>query len=171
MESLTPAASTETFVETSKNKLTSWETTVTVERTPATIEDLDWSARWFETVGAQVAKVERVKVTRKTDTSTPYTETGFEVTFLCGAKGWITVYGGAQGAELNALVVGGKGYLHGLAVWKKRSYTVGNCVPWFTAQMGARKRLNANTAPKCCAAELYARAAGKPWGYEAMKVA
>jgi hypothetical protein len=154
---------TESFVEVGKNKITSWETTVTVERTPATIDDLDWKSRWFMDVGSQIAKVERCKITRTFEkSSNPYVETGFEVTFLCGAKGWITVY--RDYSELNALVVGTKGYLHGLAVWRKHRNIVGHCVPWFTAQMGDRKRLNANTAPRCCAAELYARAAGKPWG-------
>lgn len=157
--------STETFVETRRNKLTSWQTRVTVIRTAAKVEDLNRKARWFQTVGAEVVKVERVSVTRNSvefPNSSPYEEKGWEVTFKCGARGYVTDY--RDGSELNALVVGTKGYLHGLAVWRKHGNIVGSPVPWFMAQPSARKRQNANTAPRCCAAELYARAAGKPWG-------
>lgn len=156
---------TTTFIETRKNRLTSWQTRVTVEKTEATVSDLR-DARWLQTIGAdQIVKVERCKVTRQSvefASSHPYIEEGWEITFECGARGWVTDY--RDGSELNALVVGTKGYLHGLAVWRKHGNIVGSPVPWFLAQPSARKRQNANTAPRCCAAELYNRAAGKSWG-------
>jgi hypothetical protein len=142
-----------------------WKTRVTVEKTPATIADLDQNARWFQTLGSEVVSVERVKVTHQNieyPSTSPYAEQGFEVVFKCGARGYIVEY--RDGSELNALIVGTKGYLHGLAVWRKHKNIVGSPVPWFGAQASARGRQNANTAPRCCAAELYARAAGKPWG-------
>lgn len=158
---------TTTFTETRKNKLTTWHVTVTVEKTPATISDLNQEARWFKTVGSEVVSVERVKVTRQDadfPSAHPYIEEGFEVTFKCGARGYITEYLRDIHAELNALVVGTDGYLHGLAVFPKRGNIVGTPVPWFTAQPSKRGRQSANRAPRCCAAELYARAAGKAWG-------
>ena len=155
---------TETFTETCRQPLNgyTWEVTVSVTRTPLSVGHLNQEARWFQTVGSEVTKVEWVSVSRLSDLGgTPYTEAGFEVTFKCGAVGYVTA---GPHEELNALVVGGKGYLHGLAVWRKHGNLVGSPVPWFQCQWGARKRLKANSAPRCCAAELYARAAGKPWG-------
>jgi len=143
----------------------SWKTRVTVEHTPAAITDLNQNARWFQTVGSEVVSVTRVKVTHQSvdyPSSTPYTEEGWEVTFKCGARGYVNA--NKEWPELDALVVGTKGYLHGLAVWRKHKNIVGSPVPWFGAQPSTRARQNANTAPRCCAAELYARAAGKPWG-------
>lgn len=162
----TMTTTTETFIKGRSNKLTSWQTRVTVEKTSATLADLDQTARWFQTVGSEVVSISRVKVTHQDVTfpGNPYSEEGFEVTFKCGARGYIVEY--RDWSELNALVVGTKGYLHGLAVFRKRGNIVGSPVLWFGAQPSARGRQNANTAPRCCAAELYARAAGKSWGLQ-----
>jgi len=156
--------STTTFIESKKFRNHVSETRVTVEKTAATIADLNQNARWFQTVGSEVVSVERVKVSRESVAyqSTPYTEEGFEVTFKCGARGYVNDR--KEFPELDALVVGTEGYLHGLAVWRKHRWIVGCPTPWFRAQMGRRARLSPERAPRCCAAELYARAAGKPWG-------
>jgi hypothetical protein len=154
----------ETFIETSKNRLTSWQTRVTIEYGAATVSDLDQKARWFKEVGQFVTAVRRVKITRQDVTfsnGNPVSDEGFEVDFECGAKGWICER--RDWAELDALVVGTKGYLHGLAVWRKRGHIVGSPCPWFRAQKSARSRQNPNSAPRTCAAELYVRAAGKVW--------
>ena len=150
---------------TLKNKVHTWQMTVTVERTPATVADLGES-RWLTTVGAdQVVSVTRLSVAQnnvKFPHPDPYTERGFEVVFKCGAIGFVNVRQPHQ--ELDAVIVGTKGYLHGLAVWRKHGHIVGTPVPWFRAQRSARGYQNPDRAPRCCAAELYARAAGKPWG-------
>lgn len=154
--------STETFIETLKPG--NIQISVTIERTPAAVSDLNTSARWYQTVGTEVTSVERVKVTRESVSfpGNPMVTEGFQVSFRCGAVGWITEY--RESAELDALVMGTKGYLHGLAVWRKHKHIVGHCTAWFRCQRSARARMNPDSAPKCCAAELYARAAGKPWG-------
>lgn len=155
---------TTTFIETTKNKFATWETRVTIERTEATVLDLDQNSRWYQELRGEIVSVERVKVSRE-DVEfprNPYVENGFEVTFKCGARGYVPADRRHQ--ELDALVIGTKGYLHGLAVWRKRCWIVGAPTPWFRAQQGPRKRLSPERAPRCCAAELYARAAGKPWG-------
>lgn len=155
------------YIETTKLSLFTHRVHVVVTKVPATVADLNQSARWFQTVGHEVHTVERVQVSRYSLSSvtgqpgTPYTTEGFEVSFKCGARGFVRADGYQ---ELDALVVGQKGYLHGLAVWRKHKHIVGTPTPWFRAQQGARARLNADRAPRCCAAELYARAAGQPWG-------
>jgi hypothetical protein len=146
-----------------KNKVHAWEVVVTIERTPATVADLGES-RWLSAVGAdQIVSVERIAVSQSTvlypSPSRP--EGGFEVLFKCGARGFVN---GHEFQELDALLVGTKGYLHGLAVWRKRGHIVGTPVPWFRAQRSVRTYQNPNRAPRCCAAELYARAAGQSWG-------
>ena len=155
------------YIETTKLGSYQYRVHVVVTKTPATVQDLNQSARWFQTVGNEVHTVERVQVRRYSLSAVtgqpgePYTTEGFEVSFKNGARGFIMAHGHQ---ELDALVVGQKGYLHGLAVWRKHRHIVGVPTPWFRAQQGARARLNADRAPRCCAAELYARAAGKPWG-------
>lgn len=157
---------TETFVETRRNKITSWQTRVTVTRVPAAVSDLSQTARWLLTVGvANIVSVELLKIERQSvdfPSSHPYVEEGFEVRFACGAVGYVNRYREQQ--ELDALVVGTDGYLHGLAVWRKRGHIVGSPVPWIGTKFGRRARLNPDRLPRCCAAELYARAQGRPWG-------
>ncbi len=152
-----------------KNKISSWPVVITTTRTEVCIADMN--GRWLDHIGVnQVVKVEHVKthtVTGRTHTVTGSfgggsIEAGFEVTFKCGAIGFVSQR--PHGQELDALIVGTKGYLHGLAVWRKRGHIVGTPVPWFRTQKSARAHQNPNTAPRTCAAELYARAAGKPWG-------
>ncbi len=157
---------TESFVETRKKHGFVFETSVTVEREPASVLYLNRKSRWFQTVGDSIVSVEKVKVTRnsvKHPSSNPYVEQGFEVTFACGARGYIVERSDGS-AELDALMVGTTPYLHGLAVWPKHGSIVGAPVPWLLAQRTKRGRASANTAKRCCAAELYARAEGKPWG-------
>ena len=153
---------TETFVETLKPG--NVQINVTIVRIPADVSDLNTSARGFLTVGAEISSVERVTVTRESATypGNPMITEGFQVTFRCGAVGWITPR--REMDELDALVVGTTGYLHGLAVFRKHKHIVGSPTPWFRCQRSKRARMNPDSAPKCCAAELYARAAGKSWG-------
>jgi hypothetical protein len=151
-----------------KNKLTSWDRDYHLQRTDAKVSDLK-KARWMQHVPvADVVQVRRVKVwaTDPTFPSTlePAYDLGWEVTFRSGALAYVTDYNDGH-SEINALVINGKGYLHGLAVWRKRGHIVGTPCAWFRTQKSVRgKPLNPNTAPRCCAAELYARAAGKSWG-------
>lgn len=156
---------TETFVEMSRNKSTSWQTRVTVTREPAAVSDLSQTARWLLTVGAaNIVSVELLKIERQSvdfPSSHPYVEEGFEVRFACGAIGYVNKHREQQ--ELDALVVGTEGYLHGLSVWRKRGHIVGSPVPWLRTKFGRRSRLNPDRLPRCCAAELYARAQGLPW--------
>lgn len=159
-------AQTETFVKTHRNKFYPRQTHVTVVRTEARKLDLDLTARWIKTIGAtEIVKVVRVTVIQNDvqfPAKTPFEDVGFEVTFKSGAVGYVNAHREHQ--ELDALLVGTKGYLHGLAVWRKHGNIVGTPCAWFSAQKGPRARLNPNTAPRCCALELYYRAAGKPWG-------
>lgn len=152
---------------TFKNKVASFPVVVTTTRSPATVADLNPEGRWLKIIGAdQIEKIVRVKVNTRvgqyalTSNDSGYTESGFEVTFKSGAIGFVN---NRDYQELDALIVGTKGYLHGLAVFRKHSQIVGTPVPWFRAQRSARGFQNPNTAPRTCAAELYARAAGKPW--------
>ena len=161
--------STTSTTVTFKNKLTSWKRDFHVQRTEANVSDLK-AARWMEHVPvASIVKVARVKVWG-TDSQfptpagvVPAYDCGWEVTFRSGAVAYVTDYADGH-SEINALVVNGKGYLHGLAVWRKRGHIVGSPCPWFRTQASARgKLLNPNTAPRCCALELYERAAGRAW--------
>lgn len=158
---------TVTTTVTFKNKLITWLRDFHISRTDATVADLK-KARWMEHVPvSDVLKVSRVKVWA-TDPKFPSTlepayDLGWEVTFRSGAIGYITDYKDGH-SEINALVINGKGYLHGLAVWRKRGHIVGTPCAWFRTQKSVRgKPMNPNTAPRCCALELYVRAAGKAW--------
>lgn len=161
---------TTTTTVTFKNKITTWARDFHVQRTDAKVSDLK-KARWMEHVPVEtVVKVSRVKVWA-TDPKFPAPagfepgyDIGWEVTFANGVIAYITDYGDGR-SEINALVINGKGYLHGLAVWRKRGHIVGTPCAWFRTQKSVRGRpLNPNTAPRCCALELYYRAAGKSWG-------
>lgn len=156
---------TECFVKTRKNRCGTFGTLVTKETEPATVADLDREARWFRTVGHLITRVTRVAVSLNSVEfpGYPYTESGFEVEFECGAVGYVP---NRPHSELDGLVVNGKGYLHGLAVWRKRGKIVGNPVPWALTKHGPRARLNPDRLPRVCAAELYSRAAGSGdnWG-------
>jgi hypothetical protein len=70
----------ESFVRKNKNKIATWQTRITVERTPATLADLDQESRWFKDVGHEVVSVSKVKVTCNSVTfpnPNPYAEAGF----------------------------------------------------------------------------------------------
>lgn len=153
----------ETYVETVRNRLTSWQVEVTIERREAEMSYLRADARWLKEVGRDnVVSVTSVKVGRRTTDfpqGTIYSEFGYEILFKSGAIGLVCPREPSSD-ELDALVVGSSGYLHGLAVWRKRGNVVGRPVPWLMTKQGARKRLNPNSVPRVCAAELYARARG-----------
>lgn len=157
---------TTTTTVTRKNKLQTWQFLVTIESEPVSLDDL--SGRWLDSVGRdQVMSAHKIRVMAndvKYPHPNPSSTPGYEILFKCGARGFVLDRGPKNGGqELDALIVGTKGYLHGLAVWKKYGQTRGHCVGWFSAQRAVRGLQNPNTAPRCCAAELYARAAGKPW--------
>lgn len=151
----------QTTLLTFKNKVHTWQVVNTIESLPATIEDLNPEARWLQTIGAdQIESVKRVRCTSNAvlyPSTQPCAYVGFEVLFKSGARGFISH---REHPELDALIVGTKGYLHGLAVFRKRGNIVGTPVCWFRSQRSARGYQNPNTAPRVCAAELYARAAG-----------
>jgi hypothetical protein len=160
---------TTTTTVTFKNKIISWDRDFHVQRTDAQAADLK-KARWMEHVPvADIVKVSRVKVWA-TDPKFPASagfeppyDCGWEVSFRSGALAYITDYGDGH-SEINAIVINGKGYLHGLAVWRKRGHIVGSPCAWFRTQAGSRgKLLNPNKAPRCCALELYKRTAGLGW--------
>ena len=165
MSMLTTTTTTVTF----KNKLIAWKRDFHVQRTDAKVSDLK-EARWMEHVPvADIVKVSRVKVWSSdpqfpaSASFEPPFDCGWEVTFRSGALAYITDYGNGH-SEINALVIGGKGYLHGLTVWRKHGHIVGSPCAWLRTQASARgKLLNPNTAPRCCALELYERAAGREW--------
>ncbi len=159
-----PAVTVRTVLLTNKNRVHTWQTLATVESLPATVADLNLNARWFHTVGDQVRGVTRVQCSMNDvlfPHPSPPVTAGFEVVFQCGAIGFVP---DRDHPELDALLVGTKGYLHGLAVWRKRGFIVGTPVSWFRAQPSERGYQNPNSAPRCCAAELYARARGESWG-------
>src|SRR5947208_15599117 len=116
---------TTTTTVTFKNKLTSWKRDFHVQRTDAKASDLK-KARWMEHVSvADIVKVSRVKVW-STDPQflasagfVPAYDCEWEVTFRSGAIAYVTDYPDGH-SEINAIVIGGKGYLHGLAVWSKQ---------------------------------------------------
>lgn len=155
----------QTAILTFKNRLVSWQMVNTIESVPAAVSDLNPEARWLKTIGIdQISSVRRIRCTMNTvlrPVPAPQATVGFEITFKCGARGFICH---RDMPELDALIVGTKGYLHGLAVWRKHGRIVGTPVAWFIGQRSARGYQNANSAPRVCAAELYARAAGKSWG-------
>lgn len=144
-----------------KNGPVAWQLEITIEMTPATKADLH--SRWFDFCGHRIKSVKRIKVCAR-DCKHPAANTtplpAFEVEFENGSRGFVSDRGHQ---ELDALVVGGKGHLHGLAVWKKYRQTRGTPVSWFRAQPSARGLQNPNSAPRECAATLYALATGEEW--------
>ena len=145
-----------------KNGSVTWQLEVTIEMAPATKADLH--SRWFDFCGHKVKSVKRIKVSAR-DCKHPGTGMtpmpAFEVEFENGSRGFVSDRGDHQ--ELDALVVNGKGFLHGLAVWKKYRQTRGTPVSWFRAQPSARGFQNPNTAPRHCAATMYSLANGEEW--------
>lgn len=149
-----------------KNGPIAWQLEITIEMMPATKADLH--SRWLNFCGHKIKNVRRINVsaqyvsTRDSGLSAKITPTpAFEVEFENGSRGFVSDRGDHQ--ELDALVANGKGHLHGLAVWKKYRQTRGTPVSWFRAQPSARGLQNPNTAPRECAATLYALATGEEW--------
>jgi len=149
-----------------KNGFVAWQLEITIEMAPATKADLH--SRWFDFCGHKIKSVKRISVSaayvsaKDANLSAKFIPTpAFEVEFENGSRGFVSDRGDHQ--ELDALVVGGKGHLHGLSVWKKYRQTRGTPVSWFRAQPSARGLQNPNTAPRECAATLYSLATGEEW--------
>jgi hypothetical protein len=169
-----PAATpqTESFVETKKKRGHVFETLVTVERTPASIGDLDSGSRFYQTCGDAIRIVRKVHVWRQSmfdggrlspeDRGPHDGQHGFEIVFACGAVGYLPA--DYENEDLIALVADFKGYLAGLWCGRKYGMQRGPAVAWMFAQRSKRARQNADRVPTTCIAELYARANGQPWG-------
>ena len=160
---------TTTHIEASRTGL--FHTQVTITRTP--VESLDvLKDRWINTIGRdQVIKAEHIEISRVAlidgaPSNNAYVETGFEVTFKNGTIGYVT--GNHTMQELDALRVSESHIvIHGLSVWRKHRFLVGSPTPWVRSLRGRRGFIqpeNSKVCKKGCAAELYARAAGRSWG-------
>jgi hypothetical protein len=175
-ETFFSANHTETFVEYRRKHGHTFETEVTIERTPASLSDLD-SSHWLEKCGGadNVANVTRCKVYRSTvvypdgkryvaPTKQPVNQ-GYEVRFRSGALGFVVAFNGYS--SLTALITPDrKCYLNG--TWRKYGMRRGHQVAWAMAQPSKRKRYRSvdsnKSAPECCPLELYKRAQGQQWG-------
>lgn len=145
--------------------------TITYERTPASVDDLDQSQRWFQECGEYVVSVTRVRVWIKSDFEKPVGQSeqdrwpstcGYEVTFECGATGFVCCYN--DHAELTALVdADRKGYLAGVYCGRKYGKRRGNNVCWLYGKRSKRAFQPVDRLPSSCCLELYRRAAGQQW--------
>lgn len=161
---------TTTFVEKSK-KLSAFRTTITVERTPATLsEHRILRSRWFDYVADHVLSCSKVRVVIRREylLAPPGSSDGgvtqeefFEITTATG-KGIVLMHS-EKHSELDVFIPNsGKALIHGLAFWKKHGFWVGHGVGYLRALS-----INVNTRGKVdrvCAAQLYAVSTGKPWG-------
>ena len=146
---------------------------LTVERTPASLADLDQTQRWLEQAGgpANIRSINLVKVwgryafdaERPLDKNYPSC-TGYEVTFRSGSVGFVVVY--HDHAELVALVTCGKSYLAGVYCDRKYGRRRGQNATWLRTQRSKRSYFNPDKVPDSCCAELYVRARGEGWGTE-----
>ena len=165
--------STQTFVETRKNRVAKFNTSVTVERTPANLsEHRARRGRWFDYVGDHVTECYQVKVTFKTLDHTTlndgvthpsggseWTDTYFEIVTPFGRG---TVFSFQHGDELIAFIpTSGKALIEGC--WKKYGQYRGHGVGYMRAN-----GLNVNSKAKVehtCLAQIYSAAArGKRLG-------
>jgi hypothetical protein len=148
----------ETFVETRKNRLTSWSNTITVTRTPATLSERRMTrARWFDYVGDFVIACFNVAVTVRDNFGREITETFFEIVTETG-RGCVTLY--QDGEELDVFIPnesGHKALLHGF--WMKRGHKVGHAGLYVRANRidaDSRKRVD-----HTCPARIYQWARGE----------
>jgi hypothetical protein len=147
---------TESFVETRKNKLTTWTSTVTVTRTPATLsEKRIIRARWFDYVGDFVTACFNVEVTVDHGHGQVWTETFFEIVTPYG-KGCVVAT--RDGEELDVFIPndGHKALLYGF--WMKHGHKVGHAGYYVRAN-----HLNADSRTRVehtCPARIYAAARG-----------
>lgn len=150
---------TTTIIEKSKNKVTSWETTITVTREPATLSEYRMErARWFDYVGDQVTSCTKVTVTFQSGTLSTWTDTYFEIVTPAG-KGVVIDF--QSGSELEAFIPNsGKALIYGC--WKKYGKYRGHAVGYMRAN-GLKVESRAKVE-HTCPAKIYAIAAGKPWG-------
>lgn len=149
----------ETFTETRKNKVTSWATTITVRREPATLSEYRARrGRWFDYVGDHVTACFNVIVTFTDSFGRSDTETYYEIVTPAG-RGVVISF--QDGDELEAFIPNtGKALIYGC--WKKYGQYRGHAVGYMRAN-----HLNVNTRSRVehtCPAKLYAIAAGRKWG-------
>jgi hypothetical protein len=144
---------TQTFVETHRNRVAKFNTSVTVERTPATLsEHRARRGRWFDFVGDHVTECFKVKATF---TSLNHTTRHDGVTHPSGGSTWTDeyfeivtpagrglVYSFQDGDELIAFIPNtGKALIEGC--WKKYGKYRGHGVGYMRAN-----RLNVNSKAK-----------------------
>jgi len=143
-----------TFVETSRNKVTSWTTEITVSREPISLSKYRMERpRWFDYVGDHITECFKVTLTFTTN-STTWTDTYFEVVTSAG-KGCVIDY--EHSSELEAFIPNsGKALIHGC--WKKYGKYRGHAVGYMQAN-----KVNVNSRTKVehtCPAKIYNIAAG-----------
>lgn len=161
--------STETFIQTRKNKVASFRTSITIERTPASLaEHRARRGRWFDYVGDAVTECNKVKITQTgLDHTTlsdgvthpsggsTYTEEYFEIVTAHG-RGVIISF--QSGDELMAFIPNsGKALIQGC--WKKYGQYRGHACAYLSGN-----KLNVNSRAKVdhtCAARIYDAAVGK----------
>jgi hypothetical protein len=151
---------TETFTETRRNKIASWQSTITVTRTPATLSKSRMTrARWFDYVGDHVTACFEVEVTVKSEHGEPRTEKFLEIVTPHG-RGCVVAYGDGD-EELNVFIPNsGKALLYGF--WRKHGHMVGHAGYYVRGN-----HLNADSRSKVdhtCPAVIYATASGKKLG-------
>lgn len=163
---------TATFVETTKNRVATFKTTVTVERTPATLsESRIRRARWFDYVADAVTECWKVKVTFKhlstvtaektiDNLDSGWTDEYFEIVTPYG-RGCVVLYADKRCDELECFIpTSGKALIFGC--WKKYGKYRGHAVGYLRAN-----KLSADSRSKVehtCPAAIYKAAIGKKLG-------
>lgn len=148
---------TETFVEKRTRNGHTFETTITVERTPASLsEHRMLRHRWFDYVVDHITECFEVKVTMKSGLS-EWTDTFFEIVTPAG-RGAVVMF--KDHSEIDAFIPNsGAPLIHGC--WKKYGQYRGHAISYMRAH---KLNVNSKKVDHTCPARIYAIAAGRPWG-------